>query len=197
MSKKIEKIKYEVKRDQNDILDIFRAIFALKNTIRTGWVKYHGIEKDKAETIADHSFSTAVLAYLFVRKYRPDLDADKVLKMALFHEFGEVYVGDIPMRDFPNPEEKREKEKEAFKKVFSNFDFGDEILAWWEEIEEEKTPEAKFVMEFDKFEAVLQAYLYKKEGVGMVDYLSFIEMSEDKFFDKEILGLVERLKKEN
>jgi hypothetical protein len=34
---KYERLKgYEVKRDENEVLDIFASIFALKNTIRTG-----------------------------------------------------------------------------------------------------------------------------------------------------------------
>jgi 5'-deoxynucleotidase YfbR-like HD superfamily hydrolase len=62
-------------------------------------------------------------------------------------------------------------------------------------MEDEESPEAKFVVQFDKFEAVLQAYFYKKEGAGMVDYLSFIELSESKFFDQGILDLIEELKR--
>jgi len=200
----IKKIKYErlegyeVKRDDNEVLDIFASIFTLKNIIRTGWVKYHGIKKEVAESVADHSFSTTVLAYLFAKKWRQDLDADKVLKMTLFHEFAEVYAGDIPMRDFPDLDEKRKLERDSFEQVFLKFgNLGNEIFNLWEEMEDEKTPEAKFVVQFDKFEAVLQAYLYKKEGAGMVDYLSFIELSEGKFFDKEILDLIKRLKQKS
>jgi 5'-deoxynucleotidase YfbR-like HD superfamily hydrolase len=49
--------------------------------------------------------------------------------MTLFHEFTEVYAGDIPMRDFPDLEEKRKLEGESYKKVFSKFgDLGEEIF---------------------------------------------------------------------
>ena len=65
---RIKRIPYEVKKNDNIILDFFGSIFALKNTVRTGWVKYHGIKKEQAESVADHTFSTAILAYLFVKE---------------------------------------------------------------------------------------------------------------------------------
>ena len=48
----------------------------------------------RRESDSHHSFSLALIAYDFARKYCPELDADKVLRFALVHDLLEIITGD-------------------------------------------------------------------------------------------------------
>jgi 5'-deoxynucleotidase YfbR-like HD superfamily hydrolase len=45
--------------------------------------------------VADHSFTTATMSYIIAKELKLDLDYEKLLKMALFHEIGEIKGGDL------------------------------------------------------------------------------------------------------
>src|SRR5688572_1987599 len=61
----------------------------LKRVRRKGWVD-RGVPD--AESVADHSYRLALLAWAVARQR--GLDADRALKMALFHDLAEAEVGD-------------------------------------------------------------------------------------------------------
>src|SRR3954452_699321 len=67
----------------------------LKTAPRTGWID-RGVPPGEAESIADHSFRTALLAWMAAE---PALDRDRVLKLALVHDLAEAITGDIPPYD--------------------------------------------------------------------------------------------------
>ncbi len=168
------KISAKLGNDKSKAVKLFSYVFTLKNLLRTGWVKYWGVEKEQAESVADHSFSVVVLALFLQKQLAPELDQNKVLKMAILHELGEAIIGDIPVRD--NVEDKHEREKQAMEEILSSFDFAPEFLSLWEEFEKEETPEAKFVKSIDRLEFVLQRYGYFKNGIG--DMLAFKDGKE-------------------
>ena len=106
----------------------------LKNIYRQGWLKVRiGLEhKDKCESVADHSFSVALLALTIIEKNHLNLDALKCIKMGIIHELGEVYAGDYTPFDNITLEEKHNKEKEAilnsYKIFFKTFNSDLQIL---------------------------------------------------------------------
>ncbi len=55
--------------------------------------------------MAEHSFACAVLATWLAQAYYPELETGKVLHMALLHDFGEIYAGDLIPGDAVEPEE--------------------------------------------------------------------------------------------
>ena len=55
----------------------------LKNNTRHSWTS-----SGRRESVAEHSWRLCFMAY-FVKDEFPDTDMDKVLKMCLFHDFGE------------------------------------------------------------------------------------------------------------
>ena len=103
----------------NDILAFYMKYNQLKNIYRQGWLKVRiGLEhKDKCESVADHSFSVALLALTIIEKNKLNLDAFKCIKMGIIHELGEIYAGDYTPYDEITKEEKHIKEKEAILKV--------------------------------------------------------------------------------
>ncbi len=146
----------------NDILSFYMKYNQLKNIYRQGWLKVRiGLEhKDKCESIADHSFSVALLALTIIEKNRLDLDAFKCIKMAIIHELGEVYAGDFTPYDNITKEEKHIKEREAILEVLRTLDQDNDFLELWEEFEKAESEEAKFIKNVDQLEFLLQACAY-------------------------------------
>lgn len=150
------------KKIDNDILSFYMKYNQLKNIYRQGWLKVRiGLEhKDKCESIADHSFSVALLALTIIEKNKLELDTFKCIKMAIIHELGEIYAGDFTPYDNITKEEKHIKEKEAILQVLSTLDKDNDFLELWEEFEKAETEEAKFIKNVDQLEFLLQACAY-------------------------------------
>lgn len=150
------------KNIDNDILSFYMKYNQLKNIYRQGWLKVRiGLEhKDKCESIADHSFSVALLALTIIEKNKIELDTFKCIKMGIIHELGEVYAGDYTPYDNITKKEKHQKEKEAIQKVLKSLDENNDFLEIWEEYEKQETEESKFIKNVDQLEFLLQACAY-------------------------------------
>ena len=134
---------------------LVNAAGKLKRIKRQGWLDV-GIPPAMAESVADHSFRTALLV-AFVSE--PDINMAKALKMALVHDLGEAEVGDLT----PRSKVPRKKKAEMEEKAILGLGNG-EVLALWREFEEGKSPEAKAVREADRYEMVIQAMEYVLQG---------------------------------
>lgn len=170
----------------SDLLQLFRTLQQLKRTKRTGWLD-RGIPPDETESVADHTLMTALIAW-FMALDDPDLDADRVLKLAVIHDLAEAIAGDRPpyepheipkddpealraffsVRRVASPEaqaEKHQAEMEAAKEIFGHLPDSTrgEVRSLWEEYEARSTPEARFVKDVDRLEAFLQARAYQRE----------------------------------
>lgn len=147
--------------DSSNSLLLLKIISNLKKTKRSGWV-VSGI-KD-AESIAEHTFSTALLALIFSNNSK--LSKDKLIKMALVHDLAESLTGDLITEGsviLATKEDKYKKEKEAMNKIASLLDKGDEWFNLWQEYEMQSSEEAKFLKELDKFDMIIQALEYKDQ----------------------------------
>lgn len=162
--------------DTEAVLRSFIRMLDLKGLYRQGWLK-RGVPEERAESVADHSFGTALLAVLLADTLRTDpefagLDRHRCIEMALVHELGEVYVGDLTPVDGVSREDKYRQEREAFIKVVKGLPKGKELLALWEDFEKGASPEARFIRQLDRLEMGIQAALLKAEGYqGMDEFL--------------------------
>lgn len=174
---------------ENDIISFYMKYNQLKNLYRQGWLKVRiGLEhKEKCESVADHSFSMALLGITIIEKHNLNYDILKVLKMCIVHELGEIYAGDPTPYDNITPEDKHNKEEVAIKKVISSLDFDNDFFSLWKEFEEGKTKEAKFVKELDSLEFLCQAAAYGLD-------VSCFHRSLSKINDKYLMEIVEQLK---
>lgn len=151
------------------LLRSFVRMTALKGLYRQGWLK-RDVPESRAESVGDHSFGTALLVLLTAgRPPFADVDRDKCLRMALVHELGEVYAGDITPVDGVSKEEKYRRERDAFLAVTAGLPDADELLALWEEFEAGESPEAKLLRRLDRLEMGIQAALLKAEGYDRMD----------------------------
>lgn len=137
----------------------------LKYKIRSGWDKTHwNVSKERIESIAEHVYGTCILALSIDSEFKTDLDINKVIKMLVLHELGEVIIGDITPFDNITPEEKMQKEHEAMKEVIGNLIKQDEFLSLLFEFDEKKSKEAIYAYHCDKLEADIQAKIYQDMG---------------------------------
>ena len=188
MEKKNSKLVLENNKEK--ILDVYFEIQSLKNLFRQGWLK-KGVKKKFCESVADHSFSTAMLAWLIADEYFPKLDLVKILKYSLIHEIGEIYAGDITPEDNITDSEKYELEIAAVKKVFGKLKNGDKYITLWEEFENGGNKEAKFIKQIDRLEMALQAHFYEKKlGLDLED---FKDSAKKVLTDETLIKLLEDL----
>lgn len=142
---------------------LIRAYFEfnhLKNLFRQGWL-VAGIPRERCESVAEHSFGVAILGLLLCDQIYTDLDPLKVIRMALLHDFGEIYAGDFTPKDDVTPEEKRRLERESISRVLGSLPQGDVYLALWDDFETGDSREAQLVHQLDRLEMGLQALVYE------------------------------------
>lgn len=181
-----------------------RQILKLKSTPRTGWLD-RGVSETEAESVAEHSFQTALLAWLAAAS-DPTLDRDRILKLALIHDLPEAIIGDWPpyeRSDIPDSSsdraawraffdrrqirgaarsaEKRRAEQDAFAALLDDLSGNArvELAALWHELKEGLTAEARFVKQADSLETYLQslAYLESDPDRPMASFAGEIEES--------------------
>lgn len=133
----------------------------LKYKIRSGWDDRHWRVKGRRESVAEHIYGTCILAISISSEFDCDIDLNKVLKMLVLHEIGEVLIGDITPFDGISVEEKFKMEHEAIAKVVGNLIAKDEIISLLYEFDEHKTKESIFAYHCDKFDAVAQSKVYQ------------------------------------
>src|SRR3989344_445481 len=144
-----------------DYLDFFKTVGKSKNLLRSGWKR----EKIKdPESIAEHSFRVGVLAMVLSEKVGVGLDKDKLIKMSLLHDLGELVTGDVVAEraglvDIKKRDAKERREKEGIREIF------------------------------DKLEMALQAYEYEKtQGKNLEEFFTSASLHIKEPFLKEIFG---------
>lgn len=144
------------------LIEAWFEIVHLKQLYRQGWLN-RGMDASECETVAEHSFGTALLSLMLLGR-RPELDALKVLKLALLHDIGEAYVGDITPEDDISRDEKIRRESAAVEKILTKLPHGSELVGDWHEYEAQTSAEAQFVKQIDRLELALQAAVYELQG---------------------------------
>lgn len=146
--------------DAQKIIDLYFVTNKLKNVLRQGWINWH-VEGVRVESVAEHVYGTLMLAVSICANSSQDLNLYKIALMLALHEVEEIVIGDIAFFDTDKQKTKKEDGKRAVEKVFENCVNKDEFLNIIAEFEACQTKEAKFAKACDKFEADLQAYLYR------------------------------------
>lgn len=133
-------------------LRFIREVERLKSVERTAWTT-----SGRRESTAEHSWRLALLAMVLCGD-RPRLDRLRVLQLALVHDLGETYDGDIPAVAQCDSAAKERTERAAVERLADCLpaDAGRELRGLWEEYEACRTPEARLVKALDKAETILQ-----------------------------------------
>lgn len=170
----------ETKSRANEILNCLCEVSALTKFPRIGWI-LAGV-KDP-ESVSDHCFETAILAYMLSKKVDYNFDIGKMFTMALFHEIGETRLTDLPRRAKPYVKAfKKNAEKAILYDVMGSF--SDELAVVLDEFEEKKTMESKLVEAAEELQIIFRSLIYAKESNGdMSEYRRDVDRYSSEGFD--------------
>ena len=147
------------------VLDAFR----LKERARSGW-ELRGI--DDGESVADHSWGTALLCSMFASE--AGLDAARTVEIALAHDLAEAEIGDVPslanVADRPmTPAEKAQRESAAMARLEAVWpgEASAKVKARWQEYEDRASGEARFVRDMNLIDMCLMALHYERGRIDM------------------------------
>ena len=138
----------------------------LKKTPRTGY-QFLG---SGGESVADHSFRTAIIGYVLASQEN-DADRNKVVLMCLFHDLSEARSGD---HNYMNKKYVEVDEESAIRDQVRELLFGDEIIALIHEFNSGDTLDARLSKDADQLDLILE--LKEQLDLGnpnAQDWLSF------------------------
>lgn len=138
----------------SELIDFFLRAIKLKSTTRKGWVR---IGVKEPESVAEHSYFLALVAMVLGKRFK--LNCEKLVKLALLHDLGEIETGDITPYD-DKAEEKRVQERsfaEALLVLLGDVEF----IELWMEYQNIASEEALFLKQLDKLEMAFQVLEYE------------------------------------
>lgn len=124
----------------------------LKSVLR----KTRPVGLDRYENSAEHSWHVC-LAALMLKDYANDpIDIDRVLKMLLIHDLGEIDAGDTIVYATDSADVK-EKEEAGIKRLFGmlSADQAEQYKSLWDEFEEGGTADAVYARAIDRIPPLL------------------------------------------
>ncbi len=130
------------------IADYLFEVGMLKRTPRTGW-QFLGSGQ---ESVAEHTYRTAMIVHALAR-LAWDVDVDRAVRMALFHDLPEARTGD---QNYMNQKYVRVDEDRAADDLVRGLPFGDELGGLIAEFRAQQTAEAILVRDADNLEMLLQ-----------------------------------------
>ena len=112
------------------------------------------IGKKRRENSAEHSWHIAVMALLLSEYANNKIDVNKVIKMLLLHDIGEIFTGDAVLYDEKKRTKLNEKERIFVKDFLSSLptDTVSEYYNLWSEFDLGETDEAKFAKSIDRLQ---------------------------------------------
>lgn len=131
-----------------------------------GW-DYVRIGDVRAESVLEHS---AAVAHLVedIAAWFPELfpDVELAKKIALRHDIGEIYSGDIADDGRPEHDQKEDMEQDVFLEwLFTQpVDTWEDTFQFYLEFQDRSTPRGQALYAADKLEAILQLLNYEERG---------------------------------
>ena len=146
----------------NDVqIDFLLRGFRLKDEPRVGW-RLRSVRNP--ESVADHSWGTALLCMMFAAD--AGVDEHEALRIALVHDLAEAEIGDIAARERPEDrsvslEEKAALERDAIDDLLAGIDV--RLREAWDTYENRSTAAGVFVRDMNLIDMCLQALFYERE----------------------------------
>ena len=136
--------------DCEKLLKVMHTTERLKDTMRHCYTS-----AGRRESVGEHCWRLSLLAY-FVTDEFEGLDTEKLLKMCIIHDLGEIFTGDIPV--FNKTKSNEETEENLLFKWLETLDepFRTEMLCLYKEMDELKTTESRVYKALDGIEALIQ-----------------------------------------
>jgi putative hydrolase of HD superfamily len=169
----------------------------LKRLDRTGWI-LRGLPNG-TESVASHSFGVAITAMFIADRIKHagvELDLEKVLRLALVHDWPEVLVGDLPRTAtmFFGSEVRKIAEGKAFEEIVAPMgDLRINYLELHAEYEERNSEEAKIVKVADIIDLLVQALALERAGAKGLNEFWVVAENRDFQFEGVLKTVVDEL----
>jgi putative hydrolase of HD superfamily len=151
------------------IIDFILELEKLKAVTR----KVRPLGLDRYENSAEHSWQLAMLAVSLAPYAGPSVDLDRVVRMLLVHDVGEIDTGDTIAYAEDGWEERKAAELAAVTRIFNILPepAAAGLLALWQEFELGETPDARFAHALDRVMPVLlnlanQGQSWRENGIS-------------------------------
>jgi putative hydrolases of HD superfamily len=173
------------------LFDFFYIVSELKKVPRKGWKEKVGIKHP--ESVADHSYATAIMAMIFSDK-AGNLDTEKIVKMALLHDLAESVTGDFIPGEVQK-ENKKIVENQAMEEILSKLPSSllDKYHTLWKEYIDCTSKESILLHEIDRLEMAIQAAKYFGEGFSKENLKEFMESARREIKSKELLEILDEI----
>src|SRR5690349_19896933 len=167
----------------------------LKRLDRTGWT-LRGLPNG-TESVAAHSFGVSATAMLLADRCRArgvSVNVEKLLRIALLHDWAEVRVGDMPRTAtlYFGSAARKEAETAAFLDVVEKVDADGSYKNLYVDYERRESLEARLVKAADVLDLLVQVYALERAGARGLD--EFWEVAEKPDFKLE--GIAEQIVQE-
>ena len=151
------------------IIDFILELDKLKGVTR----KVRPLGLDRYENSAEHSWQLALLAISLARYAEGPVDIDRVIRMLLVHDVGEIDTGDVMVFAHVNWEERKAAEQSSVMRIFGILPEDDcsGFLELWQEFEQGQSAEARFAHAVDRAMPVLlnlanQGQSWRENGIS-------------------------------
>jgi putative hydrolases of HD superfamily len=167
-----------------DMLSTLIELQRLKRLDRTGWT-LRGLPNG-TESVAAHSFGVSVTAMLLADKFIAQgitVNVEKVLRIALLHDWAEVRVGDMPRTAtlYFGSEARKKAETAAFTDLVREIDGAQGLYAsLYDDYEQRNSLEARLVKAADVLDLLVQVLALERAGARGLD--EFWEVAEQPDF---------------
>ena len=133
-------------------LSFIVEIEKLKQVLR----KTKPVGLDRYENSAEHSWHVCISALMLKDYANQEVDIDRVIKMLLLHDLGEIDAGDTIVYESENQKVKAD-EVAGFERIINLLPDAkaNEYKSLWQEFEEGKTPDAAYAKAIDRVPPIL------------------------------------------
>lgn len=144
----------------------------LKGLDRTGWT-LRGLPNG-TESVAAHSFGVSVTAMLLADEMKArgvEVDTERVLRMALIHDWAETRIGDMPRTatHYFGSKVRKEAETKAFADMVGATASETLLARVHSDYERRDSLEARIVKAADVLDLLIQAYALERAGAKGLD----------------------------
>ena len=145
----------------------------LKRLERTGWT-LRGLPNG-TESVAAHSFGVGVTAMMLADEVSArglEVDCERVLRMALLHDWAETRVGDMPRTatGYFGADVRKNAETLAFGDIVNGLGSSEsEYKTLYQDYEQRQSLEARLVKAADVIDLLVEAYALERSGAKGLD----------------------------
>jgi putative hydrolases of HD superfamily len=158
----------------------------LKRLDRTGWT-LRGLPNG-TESVAAHSFGVSATALLLADRLVAQgtaVNVEKVLRIALLHDWAEVRVGDMPRTatQYFGTDARKHAETAAFRDIVRSVDAEGLYASSYDDYEQRNSLESRLVKAADVLDLLIQVLALERAGARGLD--EFWEVAEKPEFKLE------------